>query len=43
LVQPAGRLKLYISPLLTRLPEASVTWIWYWVPAVPVPVVGPMM
>jgi hypothetical protein len=27
-VQPEGSEKLYTSPLLTRLPLASVTWIW---------------
>ena len=26
--QPGGREKLYTSPLLTRFPFASVTWIW---------------
>ena len=40
---PAGSEKLYTSALLTKLPEASMTRIWYWVPAVPAPVVGPMM
>jgi hypothetical protein len=29
--------------LLTKFPEASITRIWYRVPAVPAPVVGPMM
>ena len=43
MVQPDGSVKLYTSPLLTRFPDESTTWISYCVPGVPAPVVGPMM